>query len=61
MIICICTNYKTSHMVKDIEAGLSLKDIVKQQDLKDRCTKCCKTFKEEYNRLSAEKVILIAS
>jgi hypothetical protein len=38
-------------MKRDIEDNLSLKEIIKKCDLKERCKKCCCAFKSEYEEL----------
>lgn len=48
MIICICTGYKTSDLVKDIQEKKSLKEIISDLEIEFKCKKCCKCLKEEY-------------
>ncbi len=53
MIICICSEYKTSDLVEDVENNKKLKDIVKEKEICNNCKKCCKFLKEEYERISS--------
>jgi len=56
MIICICAAYKSSDLKRDVADNKSLKEIVKDNDLKSRCKKCCCHLKSEYENLLKEKV-----
>ncbi len=48
MIICICTEYKTSDLIKDLNEKKSLKNIINDLEIEFKCKKCCKFLKEEY-------------
>lgn len=55
MIICICLNYRTADLVRDINKGKTIKGIIKDVGIDKRCKKCCKFIKEEYKNIKSTK------
>jgi len=59
MYICLCNGYKTSDLNRDVANNLTVREIIKSNNIDESCKKCCSLLKSEYKECK-ERIFLEA-